>query len=114
MIIKQSLWPAELTLSVLGGKWKALVMYYILCAESLRFGELKNKLPGISVRILSKALRELEMDGLLTRMLYPEMPPRSQYTASTLGRTLVPVLEALIDWGDANASWYGVEQFKEE
>ena len=60
-------------------------------------------------KILSKALKELEIDGLLTRILYPEMPPRSQYAATSLGRSLVPVLEALIKWGEENSNFYGVE-----
>ena len=117
MIIKDSVWPAELTLSLLSGKWKSLALYHILCLETVRFKELERSLGTISSRILAKALKELELNGLVAKMIFPEIPPRTQYTATWRGRTLFPVLEALYQWGREHSDFYGIHhdsEFEEE
>jgi DNA-binding HxlR family transcriptional regulator len=94
-------------LTLIGGKWKALIIRRLLESEARRFGELKRALPGISAKMLAKHLRELEYDGLVTRMQTGGDRPRITYTATTRSRTLAPILEAIQKWGVANQGTYG-------
>ena len=100
MIIKRFASPEELTLNLIGGKWKALILRRLLEGESRRFGELKRLLPGISAKMLVKHLRELEYDGLVTRVDTGGIRPRPAYTATMRCRTLSPILEAIQKWGE--------------
>ncbi|QSQ14183.1 winged helix-turn-helix transcriptional regulator [Myxococcus landrumensis] len=91
--------PVESALGVLGGRWKGVVLYWLLKGTH-RFGELRKRLPNCSPRMLTLQLRELEEDGLVKRTVYPEVPPRVEYELSPFGRSLEPVLRGLHDWGD--------------
>jgi DNA-binding HxlR family transcriptional regulator len=84
---------------VVGGKWKALILWE-LNAEARRFGELRRAVPGISEKMLIGQLRELEADGLLSRKVFPEVPPRVEYSLTRLGASLNEALAPLADWGE--------------
>jgi DNA-binding HxlR family transcriptional regulator len=88
----------EAALDVIGGKWKPLILWH-LGDNVMRFGELQRSLPGVNAKMLTKQLRELEKDGVIKRTLYPEVPPRVEYTITDFGRTLIPILQALCTWG---------------
>jgi DNA-binding HxlR family transcriptional regulator len=90
--------PIEATLSVLGGKWTPLVLWH-LRDETLRFGELRRKIPNITKKMLSQRLQELEEEGVVHREAYAEVPPRVEYSLTDFGETLRPVLESMCAWG---------------
>jgi DNA-binding HxlR family transcriptional regulator len=90
-----------LTVELIGGKWKAVVLFYLLDG-TLRFNELRRKVPGITQRMLTLALRELEADGLVLRTVYPVVPPHVEYALTPFGRSLEPVLLAMREWGRRN------------
>lgn len=90
--------PVEATLDVIGGKWKPLILW-ALKEDTLRFTRLQEKLHGVSPKMLTKQLRELEGDGLILRFVYPEIPPKVEYSLTDFGKTAIPVLEALCQWG---------------
>ena len=98
--------PVEAALEVIGGKWKPLILW-ALGDEVMRFGELQKALPGVNTKMLTKQLRELEADGILSRRVYPEVPPRVEYVITDFGKTLIPILEALCSWG---AEYLGVSE----
>ncbi|MDN5303940.1 MAG: hypothetical protein PWP46_819 [Fusobacteriaceae bacterium] len=87
------------TLDVLGGKWKSLILWHI-SNGTIRFGELKNLLPGISKKVLSEQLKIIENNGLITRNVYPEIPPRVEYTLTEKGKSLVPILQMMSKWAN--------------
>lgn len=91
--------PVEAALDLIGGKWKGVILYHLLKDKVVRFGELKRKLPDITQRMLTKQLRELESAGVINRKVYPEVPPRVEYTPSDLGRSLKDVITTLEVWG---------------
>ncbi len=91
--------PVETTLTLISDKWKVLILRDLL-PGTRRFGELKRSLGGVSQKVLTAQLRQMEESGLLTRTVYPEVPPRVEYTLTELGTSLRPVLEALRDWGE--------------
>jgi DNA-binding HxlR family transcriptional regulator len=97
----------EAAISLFEGKWKAVVLFHLMNADKLRFGELRRILPGVSPRVLTNQLRELEADGLIKRVVYAEVPPRVEYSLSALGATLRPIILALKDWGDENLTRFG-------
>lgn len=97
----------ELTLSVIGGIWKPLILFHLLTGKR-RFMELARLIPDVTQRMLTLQLRELEADGLVTRQVFPEVPPRVEYDVTPLGRTLGPLMLALRDWGER----YRTEQQK--
>ena len=90
--------PVELALAVIGGKWKMPILWR-LKDRVWRHGELRRSLGGITAKMLTQQLRELEADGLLTRTVYPEVPPRVDYAITELGRTAVAPIDALRSWG---------------
>lgn len=90
--------PVVKTLDIVGGKWKVLILYY-LNGETRRFNELQRLLAGITQRMLTLQLRELENDGIVHREVYPQVPPKVEYSLTELGRTLMPVVEAMHRWG---------------
>lgn len=90
--------PIIKTVDYIGNKWKPLILV-LLIDGPIRFGKLILFLPSISRKILTQQLRELERDGLITRHVYCERPPRVEYAVSEKGKTLVPVMQALFDWG---------------
>jgi len=91
--------PVETTLRVIGGRWKVLALHYLL-EETRRFNELHRLLGGIAPRTLAKQLRELERDGVVRRQVFPEIPPRVEYSLTPLGRSLEPVLLSMAEWGE--------------
>lgn len=90
--------PVEAALSVIGGKWKGIILYHLL-SETIRFNELRRLMPDITQRMLTKQLRELEADNIILRTIYPEVPPKVEYSMTDYGKTLAPVIEALLMWG---------------
>jgi len=89
----------ELTLDIIGGKWKPIMLYYIGEEKTIRYGELRRCIPSISERMLTRQLRELEADGLVHREIYREVPPRVEYSLTELGETVMPIMYALKQWG---------------
>ena len=91
--------PVATTVALIGSKWKLLIMRNLL-SRPWRFNDLKKDLEGISQKVLTDSLRSMEADGLLTRTVYPEVPPRVEYTLTELGYSLRPILEAMRVWGE--------------
>lgn len=90
--------PVALTVGLIGNKWKLFVLRD-LSSGTKRFGQLRSSIPGISQKMLTQTLREMEQDRLLTRKVYPEVPPRVEYSLSRVGHTLSPLIAAMADWG---------------
>lgn len=90
--------PVEVTLDLIDGKWKGVILFH-LQNGLLRFGELRRLMPGITQRMLTKQLRALEDDNLITRKVYAEVPPRVEYALSPTGERLRPVIDILQSWG---------------
>jgi DNA-binding HxlR family transcriptional regulator len=99
----------ELTLLVIGGKWKPIILYKLAREEVLRFGELKRQSQGVTERMLSRQLRELENDGLIHREVYKQVPPKVEYSLTELGRSLIPILLNMREWGVEYESYLGGE-----
>lgn len=89
----------NLTMDIIGGKWKLLILWH-LNKGTLRFAELRRLLPGISKKVLTEALRELEYHQIINRKVYPDIPPKVEYSITTLGKNLIPALEILAKWGE--------------
>lgn len=89
--------PVDYTLKMIGGKWKPLILHR-LHGGTLRFGQLQRLVPQVTQRVLTLQLRELERDGLITRKVYPEVPPRVEYDMTEPARALMPILDALGNW----------------
>jgi DNA-binding HxlR family transcriptional regulator len=89
----------ELTLSVIGGKWKMLILWYLGKEGTKRFNELKSLMPGITQRMLVNQLRELEEDLIVHREVYPVVPPKVEYSLTEQGKSLMPILESMYEWG---------------
>ena len=92
--------PVATTVALIGSKWKLLIIRNLL-QRPWRFNELKRDLTGISQKVLTDSLRSMEEDGLITRTIYPEVPPRVEYALSDLGQTLKPILNSMVEWGNA-------------
>lgn len=93
----------EATVDVAGGKWKPLIVHYLL-GGTKRFGELRRLIGGVTQRSLTLQLRELEANGIVRREVFAEVPPRVEYSLTPFGRTLEPVLRAMKEWGDLYVS----------
>ncbi|HCW16475.1 helix-turn-helix domain-containing protein [Achromobacter sp.] len=89
----------EITVDIAGGKWKPLIIHYLLSGTK-RFGELRKLIGGVTQRSLTLQLRELEASGIISREVFAEVPPRVEYTLTALGTTLAPTLEAMKSWGE--------------
>lgn len=92
--------PVTATMQVLGGKWKAILINAIYFTSPARFGELKRSVKGITQSMLTQQLRELEDDGLISRKIYAEIPPRVEYTLTEFGLTLSPIMQSMAKWGE--------------
>jgi len=90
--------PVETALERIDGKWKGVVLYHLL-GETLRFNEIRRRIPNVTQRVLTKQLRELERDGLVSRQVYAEVPPKVEYRLTELGESLRPIILALRQWG---------------
>ena len=91
--------PVETTLTLISDKWKVLILQDLLPGTK-RFGELKKSVGNVSQKVLTAQLRQMEDSGLLTRTVYPEVPPRVEYTLTELGYSLKPILDAMWNWGE--------------
>ena len=91
----------EAALSLIDGKWKGVVLYHLL-ERTHRFSEIRRRIPNVTQRMLTNQLRELEADGLIRRTVYPEVPPKVEYSLTARGRSLEPVIAALKSWADAH------------
>lgn len=92
--------PVATTVTLIGSKWKLLIIRNLL-ARPWRFNALKKDLDGISQKVLTDSLRSMEEDGLILRTVYPEVPPHVEYSLSSLGESLKPILDSMADWGNA-------------
>lgn len=93
--------PVEVTLTVLGGKWKPLIVHHLL-GGTKRFGQIRRLLPHVTQQMLTHQLRELEQVGVLSRHVYAQVPPRVEYSLTRLGKSLEPILQQMYVWGE----WY--------
>lgn len=92
--------PVTATMQVLGGKWKTILINAIYLTSPARFGELKRSVKGITQSMLTQQLRELEDDGIISRKIYAEIPPRVEYTLTEFGLTLSPIILSMAKWGE--------------
>ncbi|MDN9833671.1 helix-turn-helix transcriptional regulator [Clostridioides difficile] len=90
--------PIEATLALIGGKYKTLILWH-LKDTILRFNELKKLIPKATPKMLTQQLRELESDGLIIRVVYPVVPPKVEYSLSDFGKSIIPILDSMCDWG---------------
>jgi DNA-binding HxlR family transcriptional regulator len=101
--------PAEITLAVIGGKYKPLVLYYLQEDGVVRFGEMRRFVSNASKKMLTQQLRELERDGLVRRKVYQQVPPKVEYSLTERGRSLGSVLKEMGIWGQRNAKYYNAQ-----
>jgi DNA-binding HxlR family transcriptional regulator len=97
--------PVEATLSLIGGKYKPIILYHLI-GQKLRFSELQRIMPQATQKMLTQQLRELESDGLVHREVFPVVPPKTEYSLTEYGQTLAPVLKSMCDWGNEHLSEY--------
>jgi DNA-binding HxlR family transcriptional regulator len=103
--------PVETAMTVIGGRWRAVILFYLLQGPK-RFSELRRAIPNISQRMLTQDLRGLEAAGIVERTVYAEVPPRVEYRLTPLGDRLGPSVEALLAWGRDLESSLGIEREK--
>ncbi|WZL72479.1 helix-turn-helix domain-containing protein [Clostridiaceae bacterium 35-E11] len=90
----------EITMDLIGGKWKPLIIWRLGTNGTQRFNELKKLIPQITQKMLTQQLRELEADNLVSRKVFPQVPPKVEYSLTALGETLMPILSMMCSWGD--------------
>lgn len=95
--------PVTAAIDIIGGKWKPVIIW-VLMEGPQRYGELHRRIPGVALKVLSRQLKELEADGVITRKAYPEVPPRVEYSLAAEGEKLRPIMEALAGWGQYQAN----------
>ncbi|MGH9947163.1 MAG: winged helix-turn-helix transcriptional regulator [Pyrinomonadaceae bacterium] len=103
MQIDETNCPVKATMDIIGGKWKPIILYY-LKGETRRFGELQRLIPHITKKMLTQQLRELEQDKIVTRKVYPQVPPKVEYSLAEYGKSLKSVLESMAKWGTNHLS----------
>ena len=91
---------------IIGGKWKPIIIFRLGDEGTLRFSEIKRSIPNITQKMLTKQLRELEADGIVHREVYPQVPPKVEYSLTEIGKTVMPEIRSLCDWGDKYEKWY--------
>ncbi|WP_426333877.1 winged helix-turn-helix transcriptional regulator [Paenibacillus silvae] len=94
--------PFGYTMSVIGGKWKMIILYLLAAKQPVRFNEMQRQIGTITYKVLSAQLKELETDGLVQRKEFPQIPPKVEYSLTPKAQTLLPVLEQLCEWGTKN------------
>lgn len=87
-------------MDIIGGKYKAIILWHLIKDGTLRFGEIQRLIPQATPKMLSNQLKELEANGVIVRVLYPVVPPKTEYYLSEFGKTLIPIISALRDWGN--------------
>ncbi|MGL5382863.1 MAG: winged helix-turn-helix transcriptional regulator [Culicoidibacterales bacterium] len=97
----------ELAMDVIGGKWKLMILWYLIDGTK-RFSELKRSLPGITQKMLTQQLRELEATGIVSRTVYPVVPPKVEYTLTQEGESLIPLLQDLCHFADNYAAHHAI------
>ena len=90
--------PVDATISKIGGKYKAVILYH-LGNDTLQYNQIRKKIPAITDKMLAQQLRELESDNLIIKKIYPIIPPKTEYSLSELGKTLIPLLDSMCEWG---------------
>ena len=90
--------PVDATISKIGGKYKAVILYH-LGSDTLRYNQIRKKITAITDKMLAQQLRELESDNLIIKKIYPVIPPKTEYSLSELGKTLIPLLDSMCEWG---------------
>lgn len=101
--------PVDAVLGVIGGKYKPIILYHLI-EGTLRFGQLRRFVPQATAKMLTQQLRELENDGIISRQVFPEVPPHTEYSLTPFGRTFIPILTAMCDWGREYMSAFIKEQ----
>jgi DNA-binding HxlR family transcriptional regulator len=91
--------PFGYTLSLISGKWKMIILYLLAEYQTIRYNELQRKIGSITYKVLSSQLKELEVNELINRKEYPEIPPKVEYSLTARGKSLIPILEAMCNWG---------------
>ena len=109
MAEKEFTCPVAGTLSMIGGKYKSIILYHLM-KETLRYRELHKRMPKATDKMLTQQLRELEKDGLIRRTVYPVVPPKTEYSMTDFGRTLAPIIEAMQQWGQTHLNIAGCEE----
>lgn len=94
--------PVEATLSLIGGKYKCIILYHLAEDGVLRFSELRRLIPQATPKMLTQQLRELEAAGIIHRKVYPVVPPKTEYSLTEYGRTLAPIMKAMCEWGETH------------
>lgn len=102
-VCKEPTCPITVTLTIIGGKWKPIIIWQ-LKENCLRFGELQRRMPGVTQKMLTQQLRELESDCIVHREVYPVIPPKVEYSLTESGKTLLPILKEMANWGKAHTS----------
>lgn len=99
---KDDVCPVEYTLKAIGGKWKLLILFYLMTTPVMRYGELKRAISGITHKMLSQQLKELEGNGIVERKEYQQIPPKVEYSLSEKGVSILPIIGMMYDWGKDN------------
>lgn len=99
IMIKVEECAIEVVLRLIGGKWKTLILFCLFKDKIVRFGEFRRYLPAITQQMLTSQLREMERDGIVNRKVYPQVPPKVEYTLTEFGESMKPMLDAMIAWG---------------
>lgn len=94
--------PIEQTMDLVSGKWKLIILWHLSQQGVMRYGEIKKALSSITHKMLSQQLKELESDGFIHRKAYQEIPPKVEYSLSALGKSFLPILDQLSDWGSSH------------
>ena len=94
--------PFEYTLSMISGKWKLKIIYLLACTAPVRYGVLKKNIDGITHKMLSAQLKELQKDGIIERHEYPQVPPKVEYFLTSMGKSLIPIVMSMCAWGKEN------------
>jgi len=100
--LKEATCEIEVAFDVIGGKWKPLILWFLGEYGTLRFGQLQHLIPDITHRMLTKQLRELEEYGIIQRKVFPEVPLRVEYSITSKGKDLIPILDLMCDWASKN------------
>lgn len=105
--------PVEAAIDVIGGKWKPMILWW-LHQQTYRFAELRRLIPGVTEKMLTQQLRELEADGIVERTVYPTVPPKVEYSLTEYGRSLKNALEAICEWGRIHMQRIGAREISRE
>ncbi|WP_221568960.1 helix-turn-helix domain-containing protein [Alkalihalobacillus sp. TS-13] len=110
MYLEPEDWQVNRTLSIIAGKWKPIILLYLMERGTMRYSEIKNILPRITPKILTNQLRELEKEGLIKRAVYPQVPPKAEDSITDYGSTLKPILDAMHEWGSEHQNRKGYRE----